>query len=50
LCGSKIRARTTVQSVEEVRDGVQIVYLLTIDIEGQKKPACVAEQVMRVYP
>ncbi len=50
LCGSKIRARTTVQSVEEVRDGVQIVYLLTIEIEGGKKPACVAEQVMRVYP
>jgi acyl dehydratase len=50
LCGSKIRARTTVQSVEEVRDGVQIVYLLTIEIEGEKKPACVAEQVMRVYP
>ena len=50
LCGSKIRARTTVQSAEEVRDGVQIVYLLTIEIEGVKKPACVAEQVMRVYP
>jgi acyl dehydratase len=50
LCGSKIRARTTVQSAEEVRDGVQIVYLLTIEIEGEKKPACVAEQVMRVYP
>ena len=50
LCGSKIRARTTVQSVEEVRDGVQIVYLLTIEIEGEKKPACVAEQLMRVYP
>jgi len=50
LCGSKIRARTTVQSAEEVRGGVQIVYLLTIEIEGEKKPACVAEQVMRVYP
>lgn len=50
LCGSKVRARTTVQSAEEVRDGVQIVYLLTIEIEGEKKPACVAEQVMRVYP
>jgi len=50
LCGAKIRARTTVQSVQEVRDGVQIVYLLTIEIEGGEKPACVAEQVMRVYP
>lgn len=50
LCGAKIRARTTVKSVEEVRNGVQFVYLLTIEIDGEKKPACVAEQVMRVYP
>ena len=50
LCGAKIRARTAVQSVEAVRNGVQIVYLLTIDIDGTEKPACVAEQVLRVYP
>lgn len=50
LCGAKIRARTAVQSVEAVRNGVQIVYLLTVDIAGEEKPACVAEQVMRVYP
>ena len=50
LCGAKIRARTAVKSVEEVRDGVQIIYLLTIEIDGVEKPACVAEQVMRVYP
>ena len=50
LCGAKIRARTAVKSAEEVRDGVQIVYLLTIEIDGVEKPACVAEQVMRVYP
>ncbi len=50
LCGAKIRARTAVKSAEEVRDGVQIVYLLMIEIDGAEKPACVAEQVMRVYP
>ena len=50
LCGAKIRARTVVQSVEEVSKGVQIVYRMTVEIEGEKKPACVAEQVMRVYP
>lgn len=49
LCGAKIRARTTVLSVEEVHNGVQIVYLLTVEIEGNDKPACVAEQVQRVY-
>jgi acyl dehydratase len=50
LCGARIRARTTVQSVEKVSNGVQIIYLLTIDIDGEEKPACVAEQVVRVYP
>jgi len=50
LCGANIRARTAVQSVCEVRNGVQIVYLLTVEIDGEKKPACVAEQIMRVYP
>jgi len=50
LCGDRIRARTAVQSVEEVNRGAQIVYKLTIEIEGKEKPACVAEQVMRVYP
>lgn len=50
LCGAKIRARTTVQSVGPVRDGVEIVYLLTVEIDGLEKPACVAEQAMRVYP
>ncbi len=49
-CGAIIRARTEVQSVEKVKKGVQIVYLLTVEIEGRDKPACVAEQVMRVYP
>jgi acyl dehydratase len=50
LCGSRVRARTAVQSVAEVKEGAQIIYLLTIEIEGKKKPACVAEQVVRVYP
>lgn len=50
LSGARIRARTSVQSVEAVRNGVQIIYLLTVEIDGVEKPACIAEQVMRVYP
>jgi acyl dehydratase len=49
-CGARIRARTVVQAIEEVSKGVQIIYRLTVEIEGRDKPACVAEQVMRVYP
>ncbi len=48
--GAKIRARTTIKSVEEVKNGVQICYLITIEIEGKEKPACSAEFLARLYP
>ena len=48
--GSRLRARTLIQSAEEVNQGMQICYLITVDIEGQEKPACVAEFLARVYP
>ena len=48
--GSTIRARTTIQSAEAVDKGAQIVYLITVEIDGISKPACVAEFVARVYP
>jgi len=47
--GSRVRARSTLQSVEEVKGGLQIVRIVTVDIEGQQKPACVAEAVGRLY-
>ena len=47
---SRIRARTLLQEVEKVGDGVQILYRYTVEIEGVEKPACVAEFVARVYP
>ena len=50
LCGDRIRARTAVQSAEEVNRGAQIVYKLTIEIEGKEKPTCVAARLMSVYP
>jgi acyl dehydratase len=50
LCGDRIRARTAVHAVDEVSQGVQVVYRMTVEIQGRQKPACVAEQVMRVYP
>jgi acyl dehydratase len=47
--GSRIRARSTLQEVKEVPGGLQIVRLVTIDVEGGEKPACVAESVSRLY-
>lgn len=48
--GDRIRARTVLQSVVQVGAGIEIVYLLTVEIENGDKPACVAEQVVRVFP
>ncbi len=48
--GSNIRARTTIQSAEEVKNGVQICYVITVDIEGEEKPACSVEFLARLYP
>jgi acyl dehydratase len=48
--GSRIRAHTTVTGVEPVGGGVQFTYLITVEIEGSQKPACVAEFLARVYP
>ena len=48
--GAKIRARTTIQSAEAVKNGVQICYLITIDIDGEEKPAGSVEFLARLYP
>ncbi|PLX97338.1 MAG: enoyl-CoA hydratase [Desulfuromonas sp.] len=48
--GAKIRARTTIQSVEELSGAVQICYLITVEIEDGAKPACSAEFLARLYP
>ena len=48
--GVRIRARTTLLSAEEVKgNGIQIVNQVTMEIENQPKPGCVAETVARLY-
>ena len=48
--GSRIRAHTTLKELEQVAEAVQFTYLITVEIEGSQKPACVAEFLARVYP
>lgn len=50
LAGARIRCRTTVKGLEMAGEGVQFTYLITVEIEGNDKPACVAEFLARVYP
>jgi len=50
VTGSRIRARSMVTGVVQVAGGVQIAYRIKVEIEGGTKPACVAEQLFRLYP
>jgi acyl dehydratase len=47
--GSRVRARCTLVSVEEISGGLQLTENCAIEIEGEAKPACVAELIMRLY-
>jgi acyl dehydratase len=46
--GSRIRARVTVASVDEVPGGDQAVIVVTVEREGGEKPVCIAEVVLRM--
>ncbi|MCQ1952882.1 MaoC family dehydratase [Arthrobacter sp. zg-Y238] len=43
--GSRVRARSEIASVETVAQGVRVKLLVSIEIEGVDKPACVAESI-----
>ena len=49
VVGSRLRASATLTSAEELAGGVgvQTVITITVEIEGQAKPACVVESVSR---
>lgn len=46
--GSRIRGRFVVATVEEVPNGVQVRVSATVECEGQPKPPCVAEMLLRL--
>jgi acyl dehydratase len=47
--GSRIRARCELMSAEEVKNSIELIEKYTVEVEGQDKPACIAEAVMRLY-
>lgn len=47
--GSRIRVHGTIASVTEVKGGAEVVVDLTVEIDGQDKPACVAQAVYRFF-
>jgi acyl dehydratase len=47
--GSRVRARQKLLSAEPRGGGLQLVSEITVEIEGEKKPACVAETIAIIY-
>ena len=45
--GSRVRGGAELDAVEEIAGGVQTTITITIEVEGQAKPACVVESLSR---
>lgn len=48
--GAKVRATQKVLSVEPKSGGMQIISEVAIEIEGEQRPACIAETVTLLFP
>jgi acyl dehydratase len=48
--GSRIRSKVTINAVIDIPTGKQLTVGHVIEIEGQDKPACVAETVVLLLP
>ena len=49
VVGSRIRAHCRLLSADEAKGSLELVEEYSVEIEGQERPACVAECVMRLY-
>ena len=47
---SRLRARLTLAGVEEIEGGAQLVWSVLVECEGNPRPVCVAEFLMRRNP
>ncbi len=50
LVGKRVRAHVTLAEVTDIPAGKQLTLRYTIEIEGEAKPACVAETVVLLLP
>jgi acyl dehydratase len=48
--GARIRGVGEIVSAEDAKGGVQAVVRVTVEIEGEAKPACVVDTISRFYP
>ncbi|MBS0475326.1 MAG: MaoC family dehydratase [Proteobacteria bacterium] len=48
--GSRVRATGEIVAVEEIKGAIQSVVRVTVEIEGQDKPALVLDTISRYFP
>jgi acyl dehydratase len=49
MIGKRVRARATLNNVEDVQGGIQVTVGIAFEVEGSDKPVCVAEGLYRYY-
>ena len=47
--GARVRGHFTMKEYQAISGGAQVTMECTIEIEGQEKPACIAESISRRY-
>lgn len=47
--GSNVRLKATLSELQEKGSAVQLMVTAEFQVEGQEKPACIAESLMRLY-
>lgn len=47
--GSRVRGRHRLVKYEDIEGGAQLVWQITVELEGVIKPACVIEAINRMY-
>ncbi|MFM2484572.1 MaoC family dehydratase [Celerinatantimonas yamalensis] len=47
--GSRVRASTKLRSVIPIKRGLEVVKEIRVQIEGTRRPACIAQTVIRLY-
>lgn len=47
--GSRVRGRFSLKELTDIQGGVQLVFIVNMEIDGVDRPACVAESVTRQY-
>ena len=46
---SRIRGSFKLADVSEISGGLQVTEVFAVEVEGEEKPACIAETIMRLY-